>query len=432
MYYWISQRIRYSLYTNAIYLLGVNVIPGIAGFIFWIIAGKFYQPYDVGFASATISAATLIAGISGLNLSMGLIRFLAEAPNPIRMMNSAYCVNFIISILAAVVYLLGVRFWSPGLLKLRDDWLFFIIFIVYVIIATLGTIVRDTFVARRKSVYAFYYTIINNFVRVALVVIGFSIGAIGIIGANVIGFLISVYIAFVVYLSRIEPRYKFMWIINREDLGLMLPYSIGNYVAGLLLMLPQTILPLLTLNTMGPIKNGYAYIALMIGSTIATPSLAFAVSAFAEGSSDPGNSQKYLVQSLIIGMMITIPLTVIVIVFAPRILQFFGKDYALEATNLLRLLSTSTPFVAFTQLFFIYLRIKKQLLPLIIYSGLVGLFTIGTSAALMESLGILAIGIGVLGGNLIVAIVILIHVFHIHKQSKTRAIAVRPASTLGI
>lgn len=416
MDYRISHHIRHPLYFNAFFLTGMNVVPGISGFVFWMIAGRFYQPDDVGFASAVMSAATLISSIAGLNISMGLIRFLPESSNPTRMINGAYSTSFVMSILVAVVYIFGIPLWSPELIIIRENLFFGFTFTILVIAATLGTIVRDTFVARRKSIFAFKYTFIANIVRIAFVMIGFSVGAIGLIGSNVMGFSISLCIALCAYLLNVEPGFKLKFTINRSDINLLLPYSMTNYIAGLLLTLPQTVLPLLVTNMLGPKANGYAYISLNIGGLIATPGYALASSAFAEGANDPENSSKYLLQAVVLGMLITIPIAITVLIFSPKILLFFGQDYPREATNLLKWLSLSSPFILVNQLFFAYLRIRKQLLPLIVVSGLVGLLTIGISAGFMNSIGIGANGIGIFYGNSLMAITILIHMYQAHKK----------------
>jgi len=65
-----------SFYRNAVYLMLSSGVTAALGFVFWILAARFYSASDVGLASAIISAAGLLALLSTLGLNYGLIRFL--------------------------------------------------------------------------------------------------------------------------------------------------------------------------------------------------------------------------------------------------------------------------------------------------------------------------------------------------------------------
>ena len=103
------------LFANAGYLTGVNLVAGLAGFLFWSLAARLYQPQEVGVASAIISAVVLLAGVASLGVGAGLIRFLPEARRPRRLLNSAFTLTTLAALLVAGVYLAGLPLWSPSL-----------------------------------------------------------------------------------------------------------------------------------------------------------------------------------------------------------------------------------------------------------------------------------------------------------------------------
>src|SRR4030042_3602740 len=72
----IEKLFRVSLYRNAIYLMLNSVTYSVSGFIFWIIAARFYTDVEVGEGAAVIAAVTLLMQISHLSLGFALIRFL--------------------------------------------------------------------------------------------------------------------------------------------------------------------------------------------------------------------------------------------------------------------------------------------------------------------------------------------------------------------
>ena len=66
-----AYRGSYALVANTV---GTNVI----GAVYWAVAARLYGPEDLGRATALISALTLVATLSQLNLSNTLMRFLPQ------------------------------------------------------------------------------------------------------------------------------------------------------------------------------------------------------------------------------------------------------------------------------------------------------------------------------------------------------------------
>src|SRR3990172_289079 len=92
---------RYSLFCNAGYLMGVDVVNSLGGFLFWGIGTRVYPPESVGIAAAVLSSGTFIASLAGLGLGVGLIRFLPESKNPSRLLNTSLTFNFTLALFAA-------------------------------------------------------------------------------------------------------------------------------------------------------------------------------------------------------------------------------------------------------------------------------------------------------------------------------------------
>ncbi len=47
------------LYKNSIFLIASSLLGAGTGFVFWVIAARFYSAEDVGFASAIVSAMSV-------------------------------------------------------------------------------------------------------------------------------------------------------------------------------------------------------------------------------------------------------------------------------------------------------------------------------------------------------------------------------------
>lgn len=70
------QKLKDPLYKNSIFLMLSSVTGAGTGFVFWVIAARFYSAEDVGLASAIVSAMRMIGMLSVLGLD--LVMFIPE------------------------------------------------------------------------------------------------------------------------------------------------------------------------------------------------------------------------------------------------------------------------------------------------------------------------------------------------------------------
>jgi O-antigen/teichoic acid export membrane protein len=394
-----------ALFTNAGYLMGVSLVGGGVGFVFWGLAARLCAPEDVGTASATLSAVALLSGIASLGVGAGLVRFLPEAQSPRRLLNTALTFNGAVALAVAGVYLAGLALWSPSLAALRQNGFYAAGFVAYVAATTLAALVQMAFVARRQAGYALAQTGVVNGGRLLLLVPLAGLGAAGIVGSVAGAVVLALALSLVVFVPRVESGYRLRPGFAWPDLAAIIPYSVGNYLAALLAQTPQTILPLLILEMLGPAPSGYAYIAWMLGSLLASPGAALAGSAFAEGSNAPRRLAAILARAAALGLALTVPAAAVLGAISPWFLQLFGPSYAQAASGLLRWLAAAAPLAVLSGLVFTHLRVRKQIGRLIVLSILVAAATLGAAAALMPRFGIAASGVGWLGGNGLVAVI---------------------------
>lgn len=395
--------VKQPLFANAGYLMGVNLVSSVAGFVFWGVTARLYHAENVGTATAVLSAVVVVAGIARLGVDTGLVRFLPQARSPHRLLNTVLTFSAVMAFLIGGIFLAGLSLWSPSLLGLQRNGLYMIGFLTYAVAETLGTVVRMAFVARRQALYTLIHTGIVNGGRLLMVVALAGLGVIGLVGSVALAVILAVAISLARFLPRVEtgyrPRPDLCWL----DLATIVPYSVGNYVANLLTQTSQAVLPLLILETLGPASSGHAYVAWMLGSLLTGPGMALAVSAFAEGSHSPHRLTAILTRSAVSSLLLTILAAVIVGLAAPWFLLLFGSSYAQEASGLLRWMAAAAPLAVLTGLYFTYLRVQKRVGHLILLSGLVAAATLGAAVALMPRFGIAANGMGWLTGNALVA-----------------------------
>lgn len=397
---------KQTLFINAGYIFGLSIFPSLIGFVFWSAASRLFSAIDVGLASAILSATFLLAGIANLGFSTAVIRLLPETEQPTRFLNTLYTTSSLISALLGVIYLLGLPLWAPDMKDFFQNKLFALGFVLYVVITTLGSILRDTHIAYRQAQTAFNYTAIAQILRLVLLFAFSTLRAAGLIAANLIAFAVALIYVWA-QVPRVQAGYHPKLVMNASDLATTLPYALGNHFANLIWQFPQTILPVLIFEIVGAEANAYAYIALILGSLIYSPALALISSSFAECSNAPEQAKAVLNRVTKISLSVTLLLSAIVWLSAPLVLLIFGKGYSQNATILLRWLCIAAPFVTLNQIFFNTLRLRKEIKMLVFTSFALAIFTIGLSAVLLPRLGIAGSGIGILIGNMLTAMTLL-------------------------
>ncbi|MFN2270894.1 MAG: glycosyltransferase, partial [Anaerolineae bacterium] len=407
-----------SLFTNAGYLLGVNMLNAAAGFVFWSLASRLYTPGEVGTASAVISAIGIVSGIAGLGVSIGLVRVLPESQTPTRLLNTALTFNTGTAVLSSIVFLVGLPLWSPSLIPLQETVLYAFGFVIYTVIMTLGIILQAVPIARRQSLYAFIHTCVASIGRLVLLIPLMSLGVLGMVSSTLLALLVTIVIDLAIILPKVENGYRLRAEFSWQDLSSIIPYSAGSYIELLLTQTPQMVLPLIALETFGTASSGYTYIAWMLGTLLISPGMAVATSAFAEGSNSPHSLESALSQATRLSLILTLPAAAIVGFAATWILLLFGPSYAQGASGLLRWLAATAPVVVLVRIYFTRIRVQKRIGWSIVLNSIVATTTVVAAVILMPSFGLSGIGIGWLTGNCLVAATAIIDIRKEHQKEK--------------
>lgn len=408
----LKAHLRIPLYTNAYYLIANAVASSVFGFVFWIAAARLYEPAEVGLASAAITAMTLLAYLSSLGLGFGMVRFLPNSNEKVRMINSSFSLTGLAAMVIAFIFLAGLPFWSPALLFIRQHPIFFSSFVIFTVVMTISRIMEYVFVAERDARFAFFRTIISVSLKVALVIaLAAFFGTFGIFASVGLGMSVALVVAVLLLLPRAESDYRPMPIMQRGALGSILSYSLGNYVADMLWIAPSMIFPLMVVNIISAEMNAYFYIAWTIAFVLSTIPAAISLSLFAEGSHGEDQLLSNARKSLKLCLLLTVPAVILVIALADKLLLIFGALYAENGTTLLRILALSIFPLSINYIFLSIKRVQKDIKGIIRLSTAIACLTLGLSYFLMSKMGILGIGIGWTVGQAIVAVMVLLSLF---------------------
>ena len=382
------------LYSNAIYLMLVSIANALVGFVFWIIAARFYSTADVGLATAALSAASLLSGLSGIGFGYGMIRFLKSSTNPNTLINSSFTTVGVISVIAALIFILGLGLWSPKLIFIRENAIYFTAFVLIIPAVTISGLTDQVFVGGRKAGYVFARNIIFNISRLAFLA-GFAtfLHSFGIFASWGMSIAVSLLVGILLFLPRSQPGYRPSLGFNRKLLTGILHFSFMNYLSDLLGSIPSYILPLLVLNVLGAESNAYYYIALAIGGILGMIPSAISTSLFAEGSHKEERLDHNALRSIKMIFLLLIPAVILVLALADKLLLLFGGAYSQNGTNLLRLIAVASIPGAVNGVYFSIKRVQKKTKFIVGLSAFGGVATLVLSYILLPYAGIAGIGI---------------------------------------
>ncbi len=392
-----------------------TAVSGILGFIFWILAARFYPAAEVGLASAAIAVAGFLTTLAALGLDFGLVRYISGAgKNYAVLVNSCLTAGSLAAIIVSLVFLVGLNVWSPDLIFLRQDALLFAIFIILIISWTLYTLLHNVFVAHQRADTTLLQTATQGLVKLALVVsLPVFLYGFGIITAWGAGFAVAAIVGLGVLLPRLKRGYHPSFTIKRKVINEIAHFSSANFITGLVAKAPTFVLPLMVITLISAEQNAYFYMAYgVVSNALLLIPAGISLSLFAEGSHNEAGLDDYVRRSMKFSFFILIPLIIIIFLIGDKILLLFGKTYSEEATQLLWILALSALPATVNTIYFYKKRVEKKMKQVISLTVLGVIMVIGLSYLLLPVLGITgggiarlassgAITLGILGGLLV-------------------------------
>lgn len=391
-----------SLYSNSIFLMLSTAVMAFFGFFFWIINARLYTPDQVGIATTLISVMSLISSFSLLGMGNSLIKYLPISERKNDKINTAFTLVGLTAILVSIIYLVFIKSFSPKLLFVRENLIFSLMFILFIVFSSLNAISENVFISFRSSKYVLIKNTILSVVKLSLPFILITLGAYGIFSS--FGIAITIAFVFSLILLFLRFNFKFKTKIDINIIKRMAHFSLGSYMAGFIGTLPTLVLPILITNSLGANYSAYFYMDMMIASLLYIIPISVSQSLFAEGSYSKTELKTNLKKAIKIISLILIPGILTIVFFGKYVLLAFGKEYSNEGIILLQMLSISGIFMAINSLgnsvFYIKHKVKQ-----IILINFIGTATIFGLSMVLTSRHLVGVGIAwIIGQGLISAI----------------------------
>ena len=265
--------------------MGNHAVLAGLGFFFWMVVARFYNEAEVGWGAATISAISLMALLSVPGFDAALIRFLPKVEKPRDMINSCLTISGIIALVLSIIFVIGLDIWSPALSFIKENAIFSVAFVFFVLAQAFSTVLIAVFVAARRADFVLSKNTIFSVLKIPLpILLVLFFHTFGIAASWGIAIAVAVAVALFLFVPRIQPQYKPVPRLNLGAVGGTWRYSAGSYLAHLFSAAPTLVLPIMVVNLLGAEQNAYFYVAWVIGGLLFAIPAAVSRSLFAEGA----------------------------------------------------------------------------------------------------------------------------------------------------
>jgi O-antigen/teichoic acid export membrane protein len=393
---------------SSLFLMASTGLTAGLGFLFWILVDRSYSTDRVGLATSLINAISLISYLSLFGLNSVLIRYQAAGPARDSQLTRSLLISGGGSLLFASGFLFLLPWLSPKLEFVRGNPLYALLFVAFCGLAAVNLLTDSVFIAARLPQYNLLVDgIVQSLSKLAMPIFLVTFGAVGIVASAGIGYAVAV------AASLIAMRRRLGFRLDLRTPGSMLReharYSIANYSSALLNLIPQLALPMIALQKLGSEAEAYYFMAFQVANVLYAASHAIGEATFSEASHDLSRLAECLRRSARLNLMILIPAGAVVALGARLLLELFGASYADHAQTLLALLAIGALPVALSNWTSNALRVAGAIRPLVASNAVCAVASIAF-AEVTATRGLLWIGWGWVGGNLLAGLVALVYV----------------------
>jgi O-antigen/teichoic acid export membrane protein len=388
-----------TLLRNSLFLMLSAALTAAIGFAFWGLVAHLYPASRIGLATSLLSAISLISYLSLFGFNSTLIRFPAEKAARNTQISVSLAAVAGTGTLIGTAYLLGLGLISPELEFVRSNPLTAAAFVSFCALAAVNLLTDSVFIGERMPQYnTLVDGIIQSLVKLMMPVFLVALGAVGIITATGVGYLVAVIAS--LYFMRRKLAFRFEFRAKATRLRESAHYSATSYASTLLNLLPLLVLPTIVLRSLGSEQSAYYFMAFQIATLLSAACYAISQSLFSEGAHDPAAVSALLRRSARIMALVVGPGALALAALSKPVLEIFGADYAQHAQGLLVVLSLGSIAVAFNAWAASALRIVNRMRSLVA-ADLVLAGTVFGMALGLGSRGLPWMGAAWVAGNLL-------------------------------
>ena len=385
------------LYRSAYALMSSVAATSALGFLFWAAASRAYSAHAVGVSSAAIAALTFLTGVGALFLDGVLYRFLPRAGEKTdALLRWAALATTVSAAAAATVFVAGVHVWAPDLSFIRSSpWTVFAA-IGSVVVSCLLVVADGALIGFRRAGWVPIKGVAYGLAKVVVLLVCIHlVPRYGILLAWITPS--GIILAGSIYLvaARVAPTYRAKSDVEAEEIGprIVARYGAGNYVAFLCNLAYRTLPPLLVIHELGPTKSAYFYVPWQILISLVLLTNNLSVSLVVEGSLDPAQLALQTRRALRQFIRLLLPISLVLLVAGPWVLEIFGPRYAAHGGSLLRLLALGLIPASISIIAIGVARVRGRVGVIIATQVSIAVVVVGLGAVFLRVVGLTGFGL---------------------------------------
>ncbi|MGD0703695.1 MAG: GNAT family N-acetyltransferase [Trebonia sp.] len=417
-----------SLVRNSLFMMTSTVATSLLGYVFWIIAARVFSSTDVGIASAVISLCSTVALLTYLGPSAMLIERLHayERSSAWTSHLTRMCVATAVATGVVAAVAIPVVAHSKGYGSFFGPAAAAMLAVVGAVACTVVNMYGSAFIAARRADGLLAVQGLISVIKVLLVVplCAVGLGASGIVIAWVVSSLMGVGLGALWLLPRLglgggrgrhalhgaaagEPEHSASVARDSQPVRTRAAYAshlIGQHLTGVGGQLTPLVLPILVVLRLGVRTNAYFYITWMIGSVFFMVSPSISNALFAESVRSGSGLRATVGKAFRMTTFLQLPAIVVMVAGGKLILGIFGHAYADDGYGLLVVLAVSAMPDAVSNIAVAVCRATDRLGYSVAINVGQLVVTLCTAWLLMPRFGLLGVGVGWLGAQLLGAI----------------------------
>lgn len=320
-------------------LLANTVAVAAIGFVFWSLAARRYPPSALGVYSSVTSGAGLLAAVAALGLPNVITRHVASLQNARELVVAAVTAITTVGTGLCLVTVLLLGPHLPSALDLQQRGRMVLLVTALVVFTAVSGVLDAGLIATRSSQAVLMKNVAGSLIKVAAMILLISRPSSGLLIAYGLGLFVTTVFGSVSLGRRVAGRR--MRFGSFRTLRRYLSLTSGNYIASIMGILPQSVVPIEVLVVRGAAETGWFAVAFLVAGFLYIIPSTVAKVLFAEASREGGSLRAQLRKAIcgIYGLLL--PGLVIVVAAAPLLLRIFGAAYTAGATGCLRVLALS-------------------------------------------------------------------------------------------
>ena len=357
---------------NAASYVGTFIVKSGFGFAFWWVAARQFSPEAVGFASAAISAMTLLGTLCMLGLGTLLIRELPRQPGKaVALISSALLLVGAVGATIGLIFALGVPSLSPNLQPLRASAPAVALFAAGVSFTTVGMVLDQALFGFLRGDLQLWRNSLFAGAKLAALTLaafwlaqraGLTIYTTWLIGDALSSTALAAYAVF---------KGKWNGRIPRPQLGLLRelgPSALQHHLLNLLMMGPNMALPLIVTIVISATMNAWFYVAFLLADIVYVVPQALVTALYAVSSAQPEALARKARFTLGLSAIACIVANCVLFLGSKQLLGLFGPGYVAQGVWSMRILGLAAiPFFIkdhYISICRVQDRIAQALLPL--------------------------------------------------------------------